>query len=434
VLLATLALSLSTGVGIGLIPAWRSIRDEPGAALKSGGRRVVAAGHRARSALMTAQIALTLALTMCAGLLTRSLLQVSSIDSGFRADRVLLAQVSLPASRYPADRWATFFDDALQGIRALPAVEAAGAGAPLPLSGQEGLLRFGVRIEGWSQPEGAYDRVYLRWATPDYFRAMGIRLIRGRSFSDADLPTSAPVAVVDESFVQRYLPGEDPIGRNVRSSNDRVWRRVIGIVGAVHQSTLEAGPEPHLYVASRQLPSPSMTFVVRTSGDPLSLAPAVREQIRRVDSAQPVYNIRPLEELIDDALVTRRFNTRLLTLFATLAGILTMVGVYGMMSFAVGESTGEIGVRLALGADRQRILTLLVTRLALPVSIGTACGIALGLAGGRAISALLFGVSEHDPLTMAGAIAAMIAAAATGVFLPARRALAIDPAESLRAE
>ena len=282
VLAVTAIASVVTGLLCGLVPAWRASRATADDALKSG-RTIGSAGRRVRSLLVAMEVALTVALLIVAGLLIRSFERLTSVDAGFKAERVLLAQVSLPASRSRPAAWSSFFDRSISDLRTLPGVEAAGAGAPLPLSGQQGLLRFGLRIDGRPEPtDGRLDRVYLRWATPGYFQAMGIPLRRGRAFAESDRGDTLPVALIDETLAARHFPGEDPIGQRVRTSNDRTWRQIVGVVGAVRQTGLEEQAEPHLYVAEAQNPSPAMTFVIRTAGDPLALASAVRETIRRI--------------------------------------------------------------------------------------------------------------------------------------------------------
>ena len=200
---------------------------------------------------------------------------------------------------------------ALSELRVVPGVEAVGAGAPLPLSGRQGLLRFGLRIEGRPDPpDGRADRVYLRWATPDYFHAMGIPVRQGRTFAESDRAETVPVAIIDETLAARDFPGENPIGKRVRASNDRIWRQIVGIVGGVRQTRLEEPAEPHLYVAEAQSPSPELTFVVRTVGEPQAVTSAVRETLRRIDPALPVFNVRTLEEVVSGAVAPRRTDKR----------------------------------------------------------------------------------------------------------------------------
>ncbi len=433
-LTVTLVLSLVTGLVTGLSPALRAAATNPNDLLKSTqGSGVSRSGRRSRTVLVTAEIALSLALLIVAGLLVQSFARLTSVDTGFRADHVLLAQVSLPASGYPPDRWPQFFDRALGEIRALPGVDVAGAGAPLPLSGQRGLLRFGVRFEGRPEPaEGQNDRTYLRWVTPDYFRAMGIPVLQGRAFSDADRPDTTAVAVIDQSFADRYFPGESPIGKRARTTNSRTLRAIVGIVGNVRQTSLDEPPEPHFYVAHTQSPSPVMTFVVRALVEPAGLSPAVRQAIRRVDPAQAIYNVRTLAEVTSGSAASQRFNASLLALFAALAVTLTLVGVYGLTAYWVSESTREIGVRVALGASRHEVMRMVLGRGLRVSAAGAALGVLIGLAAAQFLGGLLYGLTPIDVPTFAVATILVMGASMTASYLPARRALAIDPTESLR--
>jgi putative ABC transport system permease protein len=261
---------------------------------------------------------------------------------------------------------------------------------------------------------------------------MGIPLIQGRTFEDGDRRDTLPVAVVDRAFVRRYFPGSDPIGRRLRMTNERVARQIVGVVGSVRQTTLEDEAEPHVYVAQAQNPSPVMTFVIRTEGEPRALAVAVRERIQSVDPTRPVYNVRTLEALVAGSVAVRRFNAVLLALFAGLAVSLALVGVYGVMAYWVGESAREIGLRIALGATRGRILRHLLGRSLRVTLAGVAGGLLLSLVAGRFVGGLLFGVLPTDPVTLAASTVAVLAAAGAASYFPARRALAIDPADALR--
>ena len=436
VLGVTALLSVLTGLLAGTAPAFRAVRSDPHETLKSGrSAGGTPASRRSRSVLVTAQIALTLAVVVSAGLLLQTFARLTRTDAGFSADRVLVAQVNLPYARYAPRARAAFFERTLDQIRALPGVEVAGAGGPLPLSGQTGLYRFGVRFEGRPEPAaGQNARTYLRWATPGYFRAMGIAVLEGRVFSDADRVDTNPVAVVDEAFAARYFPGESPLGRRVRATNDKIFREIVGVVGSVRQATLKDAPEPHVYVAQAQSPSPAMTLVVRAAGDPSSLASPLREAVRRVDPALPVFNVRTLQSVVAGSVSAQRFNALLLALFAVVALALTAVGIYGLMSGRVSESTREIGVRIALGASRRRVLIHVLGESLRLAAAGAVLGLLLAVASVRFLAGLLYDVTATDPLTFGLATAVVFGAAIAASYLPARRALSIDPADSLRAD
>jgi len=436
VLAVTAAIGLATGVLAGVMPALRAARTDPEQALK--GARVAGPGvaaNRVRRTLVVGQVAVTLALAVGAGLLVRSFVRLTAVDAGFNPDNVLLAQVSLAMTQYEPERWASYVQRGLDELATLPGVTAVGAGAPLPLGGQEGLLRFGVRIDGRPAPDdGRSDRAYLRWATPGYFRAMGIPMLRGRPFENGDDSRAPAVAVVDRTFVERYFPQEDPLGRRIQMTNERTSRTVVGVVGPVRQTRLDAQADPHVYVPQAQNASPAMTFVIRAATDPRGLAAAVRERLRAVDPAQPVYNVRPAEALVAGSVASRKFNATVLGLFATLGGLLTMIGVYGLMASWVAESKKELGVRLALGARRDEVLAMVVRRGLRLTALGAAVGLPLALACTRAVRALLFEVPALDAATFVGASVFVIAVGLAGSYLPARRAVAINPVDSLRTD
>ena len=434
VLAVATAAALLTGLAAGLVPAWRVARTDPIETLR-GGRAATPGGARLRALLVAAEIALTLALMIGAGLLVRSMARLGQVDTGLRADGVLLAEIGLPTAVYSPPARATFFDAAVHEIRTIPGVDAAGAGGPIPLSGREAILRFGLRIEGRPDPAaGRGDRVYVRWATEGYFRAMGIPVLAGRAFSDRDRGGSTPVAVIDDTLAKRHFPAGSPLGRRIRASNDQTWREIVGVVGAVRQARIEDPPEPHMYVLQAQRPTAALTIAVRTAGNPTALLPAVRERVRRLDPDLAVFNARTLQDVVSGSLASRRFSALVLALFATLAAALTSVGIYGVMAYWVSETTQEIGVRVALGAPRGEILGMVLGRSLRVTAAGMAAGLSLAAAGSGALSGLLFGVTATDPATFAAVTLLVLTVAAAASYVPARRALAIDAATSLRSD
>ena len=357
----------------GIWPAWKGSRRQGGEAL-GGGHRSTATDVKARQAIVAAQIAVSTTLVAVGLLLIASVQRLTAVPTGFVADATLLGDMALPASRYTRDARASFYDRFLERVRALPGVHAAGAGGPLPLSGLDGLLRFGVTIEGMPAADRT-QRAYVRWATPDYFDAMGIRLIAGRAFAPSDAPRSAPVAVIDAEFARRYFGDVNPVGRRVRTPLDsNAFREVVGVVEAVRQSTLDRDVEPHLYIAQAQFPSAELTLVVRGDRPAGAIAPDIRAALRELDPELPLSNIRPLRDLVADAVAPRRLSAQLLGAFAMTALVLTLAGVYGVMSQIVVQSTKELGIRLALGATQSRIVGLTVRRAARMAMIGVAAG------------------------------------------------------------
>lgn len=429
---ATFGISLICAAVTGLWPAWKASRRRDAEILAPGTRATP--GHaRVRQLIVLTQIAAATILVVAGGLLINSFLRLRSVPPGFRADRTVLADVALPAARYAAAVRAPFFDRLLQQVRALPGIESAGAGGPLPLSGLDGLLRFAVTIEGRPVTDDRLQRAYLRWATPGYLDAMGIELGSGRLFAASDTNRSTPVIVVDQELVRRYFPGENPIGRRISTPIDRkTWREIIGVVGSVRQSALDREPEPHLYLPEAQVPSSELTLVVRTAGDPSDLVPAIRRAVREIDDSLPLSNVRPLASLVTAATAPRRINAMLLSLFAAMALLLTLVGVYGVIAEMVGQSTREIGVRVALGATRDEVMSLMMRRALVVAAAGVIAGSAAAWAAAPALRAMLYGVGPRDPWTFAAAAILLTAATAAAAWLPARRILRLDVVNALR--
>jgi putative ABC transport system permease protein len=430
VFVTIVAAALLTGLLPALAAGRRSASDVLSGSRVAGDTQ---AARRTRSLLVVAEVAVTLALVVSAGLLGHSFLRLVQTDPGFKADQTLVAQVSLSTASYQPEAWTSFVTRSLDELRTIPGVLSVGAGTVLPLSGQQGLLRFGVRIGGRPDPvEGQTDRSYLRWITPGYVAAMGIPVLAGRDFDSRDTASSSRVAIVDRAFVERYFSGEHPIGRHVRPTNEKELREIIGVVESVRQARLEDTPEPHLYVPFAQNPIPVATFVVRSQTDAATLTPLVRAAMRRVDPTQPIYNVRTLRDVVDSSLAQRRMNIALTAAFAALATILMVVGVYGLIAGWISESSREIGVRIALGAATADVLRLVVGRGLRLAAAGTALGLALAFAATRVLESMLFGVAPRDPIVFAVAGSIVLLASALASYIPARRAIAIDPASCLK--
>jgi putative ABC transport system permease protein len=428
------ALSFVCALAAGLWPSWKASRQSGPDAMGSG-TRTTGGQVRARQAIVFAQIAIATALVAAGALLTSSFHRLTSVPTGFSADRTLLADVSLPGIRYARATRAPFFTSLLERIRALPGVQAAGAGGPLPLSGLDGLLRFALTLEGREPHPDGRQRAYLRWATADYFKAMGIEVRAGRTFTESDTATSAPVAVIDTELARRYFPGENAIGRKVRTPMDQNrFREIIGVVAAVRQSALDRDEEPHVYVPQAQLPSTDLTLVIRANGDAIALAPEVRRILSGFDAELPLANVRPLAELVAGSAAPRRISAVLLSAFAAFALLLTLVGVYGVVSQVVVQSTREIGVRVALGATTRDVLSLVVSRAVKLAIGGVVAGSILAYFATPALRAMLYGIGPRDPLTLLGSGLLLVAAAALAAYLPARRILRVDVVNALRVD
>ena len=308
--------------------------------------------------LVAAEVAASVVLLVAPGLLVRSFAELTSVDPGFQSSRVLTAQVTRSQSRYPEPQQrATFFRALIARVGALPAVEQVGAIGDPPLTGDEGFWRFGFTIEDQPSPLDG-QRGYVRWISPGYFATMGIPLLQGRWFTEEDLGADRPqVVVVSQALVRQFFSGVDPIGQRVQTGFDgRTWREIVGVVGDVRQTALDQDAAPHLYYPYLQTPMPTMTLVVRSATDPTTLTATIRQAVHDADPNQPIHNVRTTEKLVAAFVAAPRFATVLFGLFEVLALLLTIVGIYGVVSYQVTQQTHDIAVRSALGASRRQIL------------------------------------------------------------------------------
>ncbi|MGE0130009.1 MAG: ABC transporter permease [Blastocatellales bacterium] len=432
----TLGAMLATTLLTGLAPALQSSKPQLASALKEGGQKGASGpGVRVRSALVVAEIALALVLVVVAGLMIRSFLLLQKVDPGFDSQNLLTLRVGLPGVRYGEDsQMQAFFEQAEARIRSLPGVVAVGSTTVLPLKGYQWTSDF--TIDG-RPPEDYGREVRHKEITPDYFRAMGLPLRRGRFFNGSDQAKSQPVIIINAALARRYFPGEDPVGRRLKFSKpDRqdTWQTIIGVVGDEKQDSLSAEVKPEIYQSHLQRPQNQMSFVVRTAADPQTLTGAVREQIRALDRSLPVYEIRTMRDALSESLARERFVMLLLLGFAALALTLAAVGVYGVMSYSVTQRTHELGIRLALGAQTRDVLKLVLGQGLKLVSIGVVIGLAGALAAARVLNSMLFGVSATDPATFAGISLLLVVVALLACWIPARRAAKVDPMIALRCE
>jgi predicted permease len=432
----TLVLSLATGVIFGLAPAFHGSRIDLNETLKESGIRAPAGSSRGRTRnlLVITEMALALMLLISAGLFIQSFRRLQKVDPGFNPRGVLTASIMLPPEKYAEPRrQAAFFKELTARIEALPGVEAAGIASSVPLTGTNNAGYFSIEGRPQRRPGDPFIEAEHPRITPDYFRAMGIPVLRGRSFNWADNENSPEVAVVSEALVQLYWPNEDPIGKRL-SINDNVWRQIVGVVKDVKHDGLAKQPRPVIYVPLLQYPLPFTTLAVRTHTDPSSLSPAIRRAVTAVDSEQPIFRINTMERFISDSVSDSRFQTQLLTVFAVVALALAAVGIYGVVGYSVNQRTHEIGIRLALGARQRDVLKMVVKQ-----GMGLATtGVVIGLAGAFALTRLmkdfLFGVNASDPLTF-GVIALILTLIALlACYFPARRATKVDPLVALRHE
>ncbi|HKU75260.1 MAG TPA: ABC transporter permease [Pyrinomonadaceae bacterium] len=436
VLLFTLGLSVLSGIVFGLAPAWQTSKPNLNSSLKDGGRQTSGSSHRLRSSLVVFEVALSLVLLVGAGLLTRNFLSLLRTNPGFNSDNLMTMTLVLPAQKYKElPQREAFFNDLVQRAKAYPGVESAAVVNYLPLGQSNSSDAYLVEGDPEPQPGQENDGRY-RVASPDYFRTMGVSIIRGRGFTEQDKAGATPVVIVNETLARRHWPGQDAIGKRIRfygALDTAPWMQVVGVIADVkHDLTIPV--EPEYYLPHAQDPWNAMILVAKTSVDPASLAGALRQQVWSIDKDQPVFDVRTMEEVKSASLVLYSFSSVMIGIFATVAMVLAAIGIYGVMAFAVTQRTQEIGIRMALGARTGDVLKLVVKhgmKLAL-------LGIVIGLAGSwvltRFIANLLVGVQPTDLLTFSVVSLCLLVAAFIACYLPARRATKVDPLVALRYE
>jgi putative ABC transport system permease protein len=427
----TLLITLVTGLLFGFLPALRFSRTDLNVPLKEGGRGGGIHGRGLRSALMISEVALAIVLLVGAGLLIRSFAKLLDVDPGYRAENLLTARIALPPRYSDNSQRAQFYERILQRIAALPGVTAVGATSHLPLT----VYNMGaqLRVEGRQPQEGENPpSAPVARVNPDYFRTMGIALRAGRLINDSDTQDAPSVALLSETLARRLFPDEDPLGK--RLSVAGLGATIIGVVSDIRYTGLDGEIEQAVYLSYRQLPRSGMALVLRGAVEPSSLAPALRNAVREVDPALPVYDVMTMNERLSDSVAARRFNLLLLGGFAALALLLAGVGVYGVISYVVTQRTHEVGVRMALGAQSADVVRLFIKQGMAMVMFGVALGLIGAFALTRVMKSLLFDVSAIDPLTFACVALLLSLVALAACYLPARRAARIDPLASLRRE
>jgi predicted permease len=437
----TMALSIGTGVLFGLAPLARMSRLDLSSALRDGRGQSGGVEHRrGRTLLVVAEMAFAVLLLIGAGLTIRSFANLSRIDAGFDATDLLTTRLSLPSSKYATVESANdFFRNLGDAVRRLPGVRAAGFIRLVPL--EEDMGDTGLRIKGKPIPPNEPGR-QADWqaASPGYFEAMRIRLVKGRFFDQRDTYAGQPVITVNEALAKAYFPGEDPVGQEIRVGSDTAWRTVIAVVGDVRHNGLIALPKRGFYLPEDQWarafqsPRRAMTLVVRTASDPHDLVAPIERIVRTMDADVPLTQVTTMSDVLASATQGQRFTMALLALFAALALVLASVGIYGVISYSVSQRTREIGIRIALGADVHRVRALVLRQGMMPAAAGIAVGIigALGLT--RFLGTLLYGVAPIDATTFTIIPLVLLTVAAGSVFIPAARAARVEPVEALRAE
>ncbi|MBV8856909.1 MAG: ABC transporter permease [Acidobacteria bacterium] len=435
VLGVTFLISLVTGFLFGLAPALQASQVDLNETLKEGGRTQGAgtAGNRALSLLVVSEVALSLVLLIGAGLMIRSFVSLQQVDPGFNAHNVLTAWLYLPPTKYDeGPKMLAFHEQLTERISHLPGVKAVSTVSDLPLGGTG--MTMGFQVEGSPEPlPGQKPEANYRVIAPSYFDVMGVSLMRGRAFTEQDRDGSPGVVVVNQTLAQRYWPGQDAVGKRISFGGaEGPWLSVVGVVADVKHRQLDARPEVEAYVPYKQNPWPLVILTVRTEGDPLALAGAVRRAAREVDPDQPVFGIKTMEQHLSDSVAARRLAMTLLGGLAALALLLSTVGIYGVISYFVTQRTQEIGIRMALGARQSDVLRLVVGRGLRMAAIGVVIGLLAAFALTRVMTSILYGVGATDLLTFIAVPSLLIAVALLASFLPARRATRLDPLNALR--
>ncbi len=439
VLAFALLLSLSAVLAFGLAPALLATPSKLQTNIKEGGHRTgERGGQHVRSFLAIAEIALAMVLLVAGGLLMRSFALVTSVNPGFDPTNVIEAEVSLPQFQYSTpQQWTAFSNELLARLHAQPGLRDSALAAPLPMD-RQGQANLGFSIVGNPPlPPGKSNTADYTTASPDYFRVMRIPLLRGRFFSEQDSPSHPNVAIINETLARLYFPNQDPIGRQMRFGfppNGNVPREIIGVVGDLRDVALSQKPGPMMYVPFAQAPLYGGEVVVRSSSSASSVAAGIRQTVRSIDKDLPVTDVEAFPEAVGASVAQERFRTLLMSSFSGIALILAAVGIFGVISYSASQRTHEIGIRIALGAQQRNVLRLILgqgTKLAL---LGLGAGTAAALPLTHLMAGLLYGVSATDPLTFGAVGIVLLGVAVTACYIPARRAMRVDPMVALRHE
>ena len=435
VLLFTSCTVFATGLLFGLAPAFQALKINLQQSLKEGGRSSASGEqHRLREFVIVSQLALAMTLLIGAGLLVRSFARLLAVDPGFKPESVLALDLKLPDAKYdaPAKRQ-LFFGGLRTRLESLAGVRAIGAVSILPLGG--GAENLGdLSIEGAPAPRpGQEPHTDQRQIAGNYFQALGVGLLKGRFFSEPEELAETPVVIVNDTIARKFFPDQDPLGKRL-TLGDGVWREIVGVVRDVKSASLDAVPRPQVYMPGIPNFFGGMAVAIRANGDPLSLATAIRNKLKEVDPEQPILNLRTMEQVVTESVAGRRFNMLLVALFAVVALVLTVIGLYGVVSYWVSVRTQEIGLRMALGAQKADVLRLVVGRGMGLLMVGLCVGIAGALGLTRLMASLLYKVNPTDPLTFAGVALLLTAVSLLACVVPARQAMRVDPMEALRYE
>lgn len=444
VLLLSLAATLLAGVLCGCAPAWQTARVNLNDTLKEGGRSATGAGrHGLRRTLVVIEFALALPLLAGAGLVIHSFWKLTRVDLGFRRDHVLTSYLPLPNDRFShTEQLIAFYRQLLEKVAALPGISAASVSTGMPIVGTGFGMPFSIAGQPVADPSSRQGAGF-NMVTPEYFRTFGIRIGKGRVFTEQDVTGSLPVAVVNETFVRKYLPNVDPLTQRVvveqlipgvTKLGPPIEWQVVGVYHDVHNGGVRGKGFPEINVPFWQSPWPGAGMAVRTAGDPSSVAKSIAALVQSVDSDLPLDQVKTMDQLVDESLAGDRFNTILFGSFAGLALLLAAIGIYGVMSFAVAQRTHEIGLRMTLGAGRAQVLRLVLQEGMLLAVIGLIVGLGGAYFVGRVMKSLVYEVNALDPAAVSTVTVVLLASALLACYLPARSATQVDPLVALREE
>jgi putative ABC transport system permease protein len=439
VLAFTMGLSLATGMLFGLAPALQVSHGNIVDALKEGALSSTAGRgrHALRGALVIVEMALALALLVGSGLLIRSLVHLQNVDPGFDPHNIMTSNVDLPDAKYSDAKKAQYFRDLMPQLKALPGVQLAAAIYPLPMGGDE--IRTNFQIDGHPVAKSEAPHTSLRDITPDYFATMRIPILQGRDFGAQDAVASTPVVIINEDLARQAFPDENPIGKHIKldvaeGASEPQMREIVGVVGNVKFHDLSDEWAPESYIPYAQVSFGSLTLVVRAAQDAHSLARPMAETVRSLDNDLPTYAPETVEEYLNGTIAQPRFNTYLLGIFAALAMLLTAVGLYGVISYSVAQRTHELGIRMALGGQPRDVLRLIVGQGLRLAAFGVGIGLIVAVALTHFLSSMLFGVSAADPVSYLAVVSLLLSVVVVACYVPARRAMRVDPMVALRYE
>ena len=440
-LIFTLVVSVVTALVFGLIPALSASKQDLNQTLKEGGQKASGGlrGYRLRKIFVVSEVALALVLLVGAGLMIKSFLVLSHVDPGFQAQNMLTMQMSIPRRKYPDVQQAgAFYQSLMEKLEAVPGVQSAGAVNNLPLGINSNASSFTIDGRPTDRP-GEQLMAFFDGISPSYFRTMGIPVLKGRNITTQDLATGPPIVIISEAMALRFWPNEDVLGKRITIGGEPFTREIVGVVGDIKHSRLDAKPEPEMYISYLQnpeqiVPARTMSVVIKTDSDPLSAISAVRQTVLSLDKEQPVYNIRTMDSIVADSVYPQRLPMILLGAFGFIALVLAAMGIYAVISYSVTQRTHEIGIRMALGARRWNVVTLLLRQGLFLTLIGVVIGLLSGFAVMRVLTGLLFGVSASDPVIFILIALLLCTVALLASLVPARRATKVDPIIALRYE